>query len=153
MTEIERLAAAIERTVAGPVWHGLALADLLESTSEDDAAARPIEDAHTIWELVLHLTAWAHIVERRLAMVPVPEATDAEDWPPAPDPTEQAWQHAMRQLTASHVALARAVRALDPALLDVRVPSRDYPLREMLHGVVEHGAYHGGQIALLIRGL
>jgi uncharacterized damage-inducible protein DinB len=153
MTELERLATAIERTVTGPVWHGMALAELLEDMTDDDAIARPIEDAHSIWELVLHLSAWARIVEQRLVMVPIPEATDDEDWPALPRPTARAWRDTVEQLSASHRSLAAAVRALDPELLDAIVPSRSYPLRDMLHGVVEHGAYHGGQIAVLIRGL
>jgi uncharacterized damage-inducible protein DinB len=153
MTELERLAQAIERTVSGPVWHGMSLSELLDGMTEDDAVARPIEDAHSIWELVLHIAAWARIVERRLAMVPIPEAIDDEDWPPLPRPTARAWRDTVERLSASHRSLAAAVRTLDPALLDAIVPSRSYPLREMLHGVVEHGAYHGGQIAVLIRGL
>ncbi len=153
MSELERLADAIERTVTGPVWHGAPLAELLDGTTADDAVATPIEGAHSIWELVLHISAWARIVESRLVMVAIPGATDAEDWPPLSTPTPRAWRSAVQQLTVSHQSLARAVRALDPALLDTVVPTRTYPLREMLHGVVEHGAYHGGQIALMLRGL
>jgi uncharacterized damage-inducible protein DinB len=33
--------------------------------------------------------------------------------------------------------------------LDATVVGHEYTVREMLHGVVEHSVYHGGQIALL----
>jgi uncharacterized damage-inducible protein DinB len=33
--------------------------------------------------------------------------------------------------------------------LDQKVVGEEYTIREMLHGVVEHGVYHGGQIAVL----
>ena len=32
---------------------------------------------------------------------------------------------------------------------DEKVVGEEYTIREMIHGVVEHGLYHGGQIALL----
>jgi len=41
------------------------------------------------------------------------------------------------------------VQPLDDAALDARVKGLDYPVGILLDGVVEHGTYHGGQIALL----
>ena len=41
------------------------------------------------------------------------------------------------------------MRQLDDAALDARVKGLDYPVGILLDGVVEHGTYHGGQIALL----
>jgi uncharacterized damage-inducible protein DinB len=47
--------------------------------------------------------------------------------------------------------LASAVRQLEPTSLNRRVAGRKYTVRTMLQGVVEHGAYHGGQLALLTK--
>ena len=33
--------------------------------------------------------------------------------------------------------------------LEAKVAGHDYTIRDMLDGVVEHGTYHGGQIAVL----
>jgi len=33
------------------------------------------------------------------------------------------------------------------------VPGLDYSVSNLLHGVIEHATYHGGQIALLKRAL
>jgi len=60
-TNAGRLANHIRRTVTGPMWHGPALGELLADVSVDEARIRPIAGAHTIWELVLHVTAWADI--------------------------------------------------------------------------------------------
>jgi uncharacterized damage-inducible protein DinB len=153
MDERERIAAAIERTVDGPVWHGEGLAALLDGCTATDAAAHPLDDAHSIWELVLHLTSWAEIVHARLPMIAIPEATDEEDWPLVPRTTTANWATAVSALGAAHQRLAAAVRTLDVDTLDDIVPSRAYTLRMMLHGISEHGAYHGGQIALLRRAI
>jgi uncharacterized damage-inducible protein DinB len=53
------------------------------------------------------------------------------------------------RLEERHGALAAAVRELTDDQLEALVAGHEYTVREMLHGVVEHGTYHGGQIALL----
>ena len=143
-----QLASAIERTVSGPMWHGPALTDLLDGVPHARAAARPIAGAHSIWEIVRHLTAWAEIARRRLAGEPIDPAPD-EDWPPVQDEGDAAWARAVERLGASHRALADATRRLGDAELEATVAGQEYSALVMLRGVVEHGTYHGGQIALL----
>jgi uncharacterized damage-inducible protein DinB len=152
--ELNALAQSIERTVTGPVWHGAALRDLLADVSPTDAAAHPIDGAHSIWELVLHISAWVSVVAFRLHADSSPDPTDDEDWPSPPvRPTAAGWSRARARLSMVHDTLAESVRQLDPAELGRRVVGRQYSVRAMLHGIPEHGAYHGGQIALLTRAL
>jgi hypothetical protein len=33
------------------------------------------------------------------------------------------------------------------------LPGRDHSAQEMLHGIIEHGAYHAGQVAILKRAI
>ena len=47
------------------------------------------------------------------------------------------------------VMLADQVRELSDEALEAKVPGLDYSVSVLLHGVVEHGTYHGGQIMLL----
>ena len=61
MSRATRLAKKIECTVTGPMWHGPALAQVLEMVTHEEAAARPIAGAHTVWEIVRHVTTWAEI--------------------------------------------------------------------------------------------
>ena len=153
MAEVERIADAIERTVSGPEWHGPSLAELLKDMTPADALAHPIDGAHSIWELVLHLASWVNIARERLTFEPTREPTVAEDWPPVLKPTPTGWWRAVNELTDAHRRLAEEVRRVDEATLDRQIPGHDYSARVMLHGVVSHGAYHGGQIALLTRAL
>ena len=44
---------------------------------------------------------------------------------------------------------AAEVRLRDEAALEAKVKSLPYPVGILLDGLVEHGTYHGGQIALL----
>ncbi|HJQ20466.1 MAG TPA: DinB family protein, partial [Gemmatimonadaceae bacterium] len=133
---------------------GAALADLVGDVSAEDAAARPIPGAHTIWELVLHVTAWTEIARQRLASATKPpDPTDADDWPAVRDTSPERWRSAVERLKDAHRELADDVAGVADDSLSGRLPGRDHSATTMLHGIVEHAAYHGGQIALLKRAL
>lgn len=135
------------------MWHGPALVDLVGDVSAGDAHAHPVPGAHSIWELVYHMTAWTEIVRERLASPGMVEPTPDEDWPPVRDSSADAWRSAVERLKAAHRELAADVAVLDDSRLIGRVPGREHSVLAMLHGIVEHDAYHAGQIAILKRAL
>ena len=149
MSKSFALAERITRTVTGPMWHGPALSEVLQGVTYDQATQRPIPHAHTIWELVLHITMWVDVPHERLGGVPRKDVSPEEDWPAPPPPSAEGWRAALDRLDARHRALAASTRALSDEELSAKVAGHDYTICEMLQGVVEHGTYHGGQIALL----
>ena len=66
MTESFRLADQIRRAFEGNAWHGDSLLELLADVNAKTAAARPVKDAHSIWEILLHIAAWDDAVRRRI---------------------------------------------------------------------------------------
>ena len=153
MTEIERVCHELRRGYDGEAWHGPSLRDLLAGVSATQAAARPIAGAHTIWELVLHATAWTEIARERLAGSAKGDPTPEEDWPPVRDTSADAWRSALERLKEAHRELAAEVARMDDSTLIGRVPGKDHSVLVMMHGIIEHDAYHGGQIAILKRAL
>jgi uncharacterized damage-inducible protein DinB len=151
MTRAAKLAKHIHRTVRGPMWHGPALAQVLDGVTHEQAAAHPIADAHSIWEIVLHVSAWAEIARARIKGERLADPTPDEDWPPVAVTDADAWQRALERLSASHRTLSAAVRDLGDETLEAQVGHLEYTTSVLLRGVVEHGTYHGGQIALLKR--
>lgn len=152
MTEGRRLANHLRRTISGPMWHGPALQEALQGLTAEEAASRPLAGGHSIWELVQHIAAWAEISRERLTQF-LGEATSEQDWPPVNDTSAAAWQATVERLEKSFSALAEAVKVLSDDELSANLPGRDHPARAMLHGVIEHAVYHGGQIALLRKAL
>ena len=149
MTRATRLAKHIHRTFKGPMWHGPALSQVLDGFTHETAAARPIAGAHSVWELVLHVTTWAEIARARIKGERLTDPTPQEDWPPVTNATAEQWRVALERLGESHRLLSAAVRELTDEALDARVGELEYTVDVLLQGVVEHGTYHGGQIALL----
>jgi uncharacterized damage-inducible protein DinB len=148
MPEIELIVDQLKRAFDGEAWHGPALMEVLDGIDAKAASAHPIPEAHSIWELVLHLTTWERVIARRLqgeALMP----SDEENFPRVSEPTDSAWREAVQMLRKTHADLIQRVSAMKESRLNERVPGKDYDLRFMLTGAVQHAAYHGGQIALL----
>ena len=157
MTELDRLIDLMERVHGGDAWHGPSVLGALEGVTASMAAARPAEGAHSIWEIVAHLTGWRREVARRAGGANARDPVEG-DWPVVPDPTDGNWSATLERLQQSHAELVAAVRALKPDQLERHVGDDRDPalgtgtsLYVTLHGLVHHDAYHAGQISLLKR--
>ena len=148
MTHGELAADEIQRAVGGDAWHGPSLKELLAGITADEAIQHPIPTAHSIWEIVLHLTSWSNIAPRRISGGQV-EARDGEDWPLTGEPTPTRWEDACVELAHSHRRLCESVMTLNDLQIFANAPKSQNSIAVMLHGVAQHGAYHGGQIAVL----
>ncbi len=148
MTQAELIADELDRALRGPAWHGSSLTELLEGVTFEQAIQRPIPSAHNIWELVLHITSWANIATRRITGGQVAPGHD-EDWPLVGLATAEKWVALQNALVESHQKLRAALLVLDDAHLAANAPLSDKSVAVLLHGVAQHAAYHGGQIALL----
>lgn len=116
------------------------------------AATRPRPDLHSIWELVLHITAWQKMALQSLEGNAYVSMTGEEDWPTVPaDPTEDAWQTARAAMAELNDRLVEAIRAFPEERLDETVPGGEFGFYLLLHGVAQHNIYHAGQIAILKR--
>jgi uncharacterized damage-inducible protein DinB len=150
------IALRIVKAVTGPVWHGPAIGELLADVSAVEAGSRPAAGTHGIAELVRHVVFWCDDSRERLAAAGtvLPEPAAGADWPEVqPGIDEPAWRKLVDSCAASHRELAEAVRLISPDRLAAGVPGRKVTFEDMLRGVVEHAAYHGGQIAILRRSL
>jgi uncharacterized damage-inducible protein DinB len=155
MSETARIADQLRRAFRGDAWHGDSLLQILDGVSAAQATARPVKHAHSIWELVLHISAWDSAVRRRLSDEAV-DLSDEQNFPPVMDSTEGAWRRAVENAKRIHSELVEAVAAFPDERLSEKVPGKLnepdwYNFYYMLHGVVQHELYHAGQIALLKR--
>lgn len=58
--ELMRLDEQLRRAFEGDAWHGPSVLEALDGVSASQAAARPLDSVHSIWELVLHLRGICH---------------------------------------------------------------------------------------------
>lgn len=149
----------LRRLHEGDAWHGPSLQEALTDVTAGMAVARPVPNAHNIAELVHHVAAWVGEVTARLGGR-TPQLPEDGDWPPPVDVLSDAeWTALRMHLDTAHHRVVAAIHAFDPSRLDERMGTADAPLgtgvsfEGMLHGLVQHDAYHAGQIVLLKRAL
>jgi uncharacterized damage-inducible protein DinB len=149
MREVERIADQLKRAHEGGAWHGPAVDELLKGVTAAQAAARHVEGAHSIWELVAHIEAWERAILRRLGGDAAQIYQTAEDWSSLSEASAAAWAAARRKLAETYVALREAVLELDDAGLDEPILPNMSTRYVSLHGAVQHTLYHAGQIAVV----
>ena len=148
-SEAAGIADQLRRAFDGSAWHGPALLELLADVDAATAAARPIADVHSIWELLLHIVVWDNAGMVRLTGKKW-QPTGLANFPSAPaKPTEAAWRRAVTTTKKTHDQLVKTVAALPESRLRDRVPGKRYNFYHMLHGIAQHELYHAGQIAIL----
>ena len=146
--ESGRIADQLRRAFKGSAWHGAALLELLEDVDAATAAAKPLAEVHSIWELVLHVAVWDDAALRRLDGKKW-QPTGLANFPLVSKPTESAWQKCVAETRRRHDALVKTVAALPDSRLRDRVPGKRYDFYHMLQGIAQHELYHAGQIAIL----
>ena len=147
-TEPALIADQLHRAFYGNAWHGPAVLELLADVSAKTAAAKPMADAHSIWELLLHIAVWDNSGLVRLSGKKY-QPTGTDNFPLVTKPTEAAWRKAIAQAKRTHDTLEKTIASLPDSRLRDRVPGKRYDFSHMLHGIVQHELYHAGQIALL----
>jgi uncharacterized damage-inducible protein DinB len=151
--EIMRLEEQLRLALEGEAWHGPSVLEAIAGVSAEQASSHPIPDAHSIWELLLHIASDYTLLLRRLAG-DGRELTPEEDWPACPPATAENWQHTVEALRRLNQQLREAVRAFPADRLDEPlVPEVPYSAYVQFIGVTQHNLYHAGQISLLKRAL
>jgi len=151
-TECQRIADALASALSGDAWYGDPLSKILSNVTAADATAHPIPNAHSIWELLRHVEAWVQFALGAVRGIPIPAwptMPAEQDWPPVVQRGEQEWNAAVASFLSTHSSLVEAIKTLNDDRLDQTVPGRAYNFYHLFHGLIQHAAYHGGQMALL----
>ena len=151
MDAIERIVDQMERTHVGNPWTGMPFTKLLEDVNHVQAAAMPIEDGHSIWEIVLHLITTQELIVD-LVRGEMRPFEPGDEWPPVVDVSAAAWQETLDRFFGGDVEVREAVAfGVPDALLDEPLQEGGSSAYNNLHGYVQHAVYHGGQISMLKR--
>jgi uncharacterized damage-inducible protein DinB len=156
-SDFDALREDLRNVYDGDPWHGSSITDALKGIDADTAGLKSIPHGHTIWEIVLHMTAWTREVASRVRGA-APK-NPAKDWPtPKTLGGQTAWESALEELAAAQKEIESAVGSLKPDDLvrwigDQRDPSpgAGVTVGTLIRGLLQHHTYHEGQISLLKR--
>ena len=151
-----QLLALVEEGFEKAAWHGPNLRSALRGVSAREAAWRPTEGRHNIWEISLHAAFWKHTVTLRLTgnqkdKFPEKGRNWFPRYEPNPDSSEatKRWKHDLALLVRTHRELCDAIQKLKESDFTRSAHGcRQTALRNIM-GIAMHDAYHAGQIQLL----
>ncbi len=155
MTTSEKLADELHHSVFNDPWYGASLKVILDEVTYKQAFNRPIKSAHSIVEITLHLDVWTQEVLDRLNGK-VHHEPSVGDWPNPTGNSEKYWNDTKQQLYDDTNKLIAALKNFPTENLNKIVGSErnaaagtGYTFEFMISGLLQHNAYHGGQISLL----
>ncbi len=138
-----------QETFEGKPYYGPSILGILEGITAEVASQRPRWSAHSIWDIVTHLTAELDYACAVIEGTAGPWIEGESTWPAISDRSDVAWQQAISELQRANRALVRAVEQLPDDVLDEEPVRVQGPYFVMLHGTLQHNVYHAGQISLL----
>lgn len=151
--QIELLLRIIDEAYERKAWHGPNLRGSIRGLTAQQAAWRPEEDRHNIWEIVVHAAYWKYAVRRRLlrekrGLFPL----KGSNWFSLPKTTiDEAWRQHAELLGEMHRTMRDAVATLSSKDLQTKPVGSSVSNRTMIQGIALHDVYHAGQIQLLKR--
>ena len=160
MTELQLIIDQLHRMYEGGAWHGPSLREALDGVSFELSTKRLGQSSHSILDLVHHMAAWTGEVHARMRGR-APQLPDEGDFPTrAGHPTEDDWKAVREHLDTAQATLLADLEFLDPGRLPEMIGNSasasvgaGRPLISVLHGLVQHNAYHVGQVILIRRAL
>lgn len=140
-------------------WHGPSLLSVLDEVSAG-VANRKIGQSHSIAEIVYHLTGWTEACTLRLYGHEA-ELPERGDWPLGLVVDEKSWRSLKEELISAHKKFSDKIGMMTDADWQIFIGSlntenalgANVTIAETVSGIIQHYAYHAGQIILLVRAL
>jgi len=150
MKETERIIKLFDDLYHGHPWLDVTFMDTLKNLSAEQAAKKYNPGWNSIWEVLNHLISW------RLAILERIEGNDVKSpvnnfFSPISDQSASAWNNTLKNLEDSQEKWINYLGRFSPENFDQVPDTRPYTKYELIYGILQHDAYHLGQIRILAK--
>jgi uncharacterized damage-inducible protein DinB len=147
MNEPARLRKLFTDHFDGSPWLDVNIMDTLKNISATQAAKK-IDHLNSIWQIVNHIICWRETNLKRVnnEIIPAPENNFIEV---VMDASEEAWQATLIKLERSQHNILSFLSSSNDSMLEKVYVANGLSYYEHLQGILQHDAYHLGQIVLL----
>ena len=152
MKETKRIATLFNDLYSGSPWLGTNLLNTLQQITATNAARKVIPQLNSIWEIVSHLVSWRENVLKRVQGNVVKSPAD-NYFSPITDTSDKEWQALLKKLDASQNEWIALLEQYPNKDLKIVYPPNEMTYYENIHGILQHDAYHLGQIVILAKAL
>lgn len=150
MQETARLAKSFADLYHGDPWIDVTIMDTLAPITAAQAAQKVIPNWNSIWQIVNHLISWRLNVLRRLQGETMVSPAD-NYFEPVQDTSDAAWQSTLRNLAESQQKWLDLLENFSENNFDTIYTANPLTYYEHIQGILQHDAYHLGQIVLLAK--
>ena len=148
MKEKERILSLFQKLYEGEPWIDINTKSTLSKISAARASARVLEKCNTIWEIVNHIINWRMVVLQRIKEIHV-VTPDNNFFEPVIDTSESAWKNTLERLKDSQQQWITFLKTFKESDFEKLYQNKYMSYYEHIQGIIQHDAYHLGQITLL----
>ena len=153
---IENIIRQMEEIHEGRPWIGSTFQRKLARVDEDAYFTQPLPDMHSVAEIMSHLTLWRSEAVLKIKTGKGSKTDDCEEnWPTNETLAAQGWDAVKSAYDQTLDELIALLRNKDDSFLEEEYYDTDfrgnYTYRWLLNGMVQHDAYHLGQLGLVIK--
>jgi len=148
MKEPERITKLFEDLYNGSPWIDVSIMDTLKDISAEQSAKKVTPGRNSIWQIVNHMIAWRENVLLRIQGNEIVTPNN-NYFTEIENTSETEWQKALERLENSQHQWIAFLKAFEESQFEKIYPKNRMSYYEHIHGILQHDAYHLGQIVLL----
>ena len=140
----------------GQPWMGSTYSKKLNQIDETEVFIRPINDLHSIAEIMSHLTLWRSEAIVKIKTGRGTKTDDCEEnWLSNEQLKSKGWHSIKTEFDSSLEELISLIEKKDDDFLKQEYYDTDfkgfYTYLWLLNGMIQHDAYHLGQIGIVVK--
>lgn len=152
MKESIRISKLFSDLYNGSPWIDVTLLGTLRNISAEKARARISPERNSIWQILNHIISWRNTVLKRVQGEVITSPAD-NYFKPVADTSEKAWLQALNDLEETELRWIDFLKKFDESQFERIYPNNKLTFYEHIQGILQHDAYHLGQIVLLSKWL
>jgi len=150
MKETERIIKSFEYLYDGEPWLGVNIVDTLGIITAKKAVKKISNNHNSIWEITNHVISWRlNVLQRVKGKTMV--SPDNNYIEPVKDQTAKAWKATLKQLKDSQKQWLDFLNTFPEKDFEKVYKNNSMTYYENIQGIIQHDAYHLGQIVLLAK--
>lgn len=146
----------LEEVQNGKLWIGSSFDSLLKPINEDAFFLRPIENLHSIAEIISHLTLWRKEAILKIQIGKGSKTDDCEEnWLNNDQLKFLGWHYIKAEYDNTLSEFIHLLKEKDDTFLKEQYYDTDfkgyYDYRFVINGILHHDLYHLGQLGIIIK--
>lgn len=155
-TTINHIIQNLEELDHGKPWIGSTLTKKLGQVSEADYFRQPMEGMHSVAAILSHITLWRSEAVLKINTGEGSKTDDCEEnWLPNHKLEAKGWDAIKAEYDNALAELIALLRTKNDDFLSQEYYDTDfkgrYTYQWLLNGMVQHDAYHLGQLGIIIK--